>query len=811
LRFWTLTLCGVALCAAVAYGGVDVQTGLAVNAKSTLAPSSPTDSYRFTVAAGAKLTFTLAAAKKGRLQFAPTLTDPLGGDVALVGVLVATKTGVTVKNLVLGTSGSYRLDVSATGTGDYSLALTATPQSKFARTVAFAAAQPQPFAFAALPGSSLTLSAKRAKASAATPQFGLLSGTDYQIDLSQTGKKTTKSHVVSVKNVGGAGDLSVDVTNSGGAGDVAISVVVKPPKGRKTTLDARGARLGRPSGGQTFVGRAIDASGGTVTVSDAASDLLGASVSIPFGGLGSPLVITVASATVPRIPDKDLQAAGPAVDFGPAGTTFVKAATVTLPFDFSKLPAGASPSDIRVLVREKDGTTLPLITPTSVDLVNNTVTLPASGFSVCVPVVRSGIPRLGLTPGGDEYWTLFLKYSMGQDPTANDSRSREYQLNVGEASFFSDGTVQVSDDKRSVDVNNVDDGSGGVTGSAQSADTPDSGAATWTYDADGRSIDISDGGGSDAPVLRVSRDGSAMIGHGEAVGAAKVELDVLLRKNKTPLTVAGLSGTWRFAALDVNAQTNGPGMPAQTEPDHATGTFAFDGRGGCRVAGTDRKSRYQSDTGTWQETAETISIAGTYSVEAAGTVLVNLPPQHAGDTGDVFRLYPGTDAATFLGTDSVFQGGDLFAIFLVKEGSGLSVKTLDGPYRSASIETDVNSYTVNPGGAAVTLSDLGMRDEDLSVVFDGTASATLAQTDHSVQRDTAVTGGVRVDTASGPLPVSIALTSTGALTFTPTNGGGAVAGAVSPDGMFGFFMSGPQDASKGNHMLGFFVKSAPAP
>jgi hypothetical protein len=810
MRSRILVLAAAALCAAPAFGGVDAQTGLAVKAKSTLAPSSPTDTYRFTVAAGAKLTFALAAARKGQLQFAPTLTDPLGGDVALGGVLVATKTGVAVKSLPLAMSGEYRLDVAATGSGDYSLAMTATPQAKFTGTLTLAAAQSTPFAFAALPGSSLTLSAKAAKASAATPTFGLLTGVGYQVDLSQTGKRTTTSHVVSATNVGGAGDLSVNVTNPGGAGDATVSVVVKPSKTKTTKLDARGVRLGRPGGGQTFVGRAIDASGGTVTVSDAASDLFGASVSIPSDDLGGPVVVTVASASVPPLPSRDLQAAGPAVDLGPSGITFVKAASVTLPFDFSRLPANASPSDIRVLVREKNGTTLPLITPTSIDPVAGTITLPTSGFSVCVPVVRSGIPRLGLTPGGDEYWTLFLLFSAGQDPTANDSRSRNYELNVGEASFFSDGTVQVSQEQRSVQVDNPDDGAGGVGGTVQSVVTGQNGAGTWTYDADGTSIDVVSGG-SDQPVFHVSRDGSAMIGHGESASAAKVEIDVLLRKNKTSLAVADLSGTWRFAALDVNTQSDGPGQPARTQPDHATGTFAFDGNGGCRIVGADHKSRYDSATGAWQETIDTLAVAATYSVEAAGTVLVNVPPQKAGDTGDVFRLYPGTDAATFLGTDSVLQGSDLFAIFLVKEGSGLSVKSLDGPYRSSDIQTDVSSYTVNPGGAAINVSDLEFRDEDLSVVFDGTASATLAQTEHAVQRDTATSGGVLVDNSSGPLPVSIALSSTGALTFTPQVGQGGVVGAVSPDGMFGFFASGPQDTSKGNHLLGFFVRSAPLP
>lgn len=799
----------LALCAVTAQGGADVETGRVVKAKSTLAPSSPTDSYRFTVPAGSTLSFALSSSKKGALQFAPALTDPLGNPVTLgPAVVTTTPKGVAVKNFALGLSGVWRLDVTATGVGDYSLAMTAVPQSKFGATTDVIASTTHPFAFSALPGSSLTLSAKAANGSASTPRFGLLTGAGYSTDLSSLGKTTTTSHAVSVTGVGGTGDLSVDVGNSGSGGDVAIAVVVKSPKAKPTNLDIRGARLGHPSGGQTIFGRVVGPAGGVVEVTAATSDLSGASVSVPVGALGGPVAITVSSAAIPPIPDKTRQAAGPAVNFGPSGLKFSTAATVTLPFDFSKLPVNATPSDIRVIVREKDGTTSLPITPLSIDLVHNTVTLPVSGFSVCVPIVKIGTPRVGVSPGGDEYWQLSLTYSMNQDFTANDSRSRRYALEIGEISFFPDNTFQLSNEERSVQVDEPDDVNGGVDGVVNSASVNQNSAGTWAYDADGQSIDAT-GGGSASPVLRLSRDGAVMIGHGRSDTSTKAESILLVRKNTTKLTTGSLSGVWHIGAVDVDASPSGPGQQVQLRPDHASGTFAFDGNGGCRVSVSQLRSQFDTGTGTWGVKSDNLSISNaTYQVEAAGTVLVNIPPQKVGDTGDVMRLFPGQDAATMIGSDKDFQGGDIFAIVLVKQGSGLGVKSLVGPYRTTTLEVDTDSFTAG-AQTPVVVADLEIHDEDLSTTFDGTASATFQDTRHRVRRDTSTAGGVDVANDTKPFALILGVSPTGAFTGHSPGQPGGVVGGVSADGSFGFFVTAPDD-KQGSHLLGLFVASPPA-
>ena len=810
MQRWNLVLIGLALAAAAARADIDVESGPALKAKSTLLPEGEVESYSFRATAGTKLTFALTVGRGAHLQFTPALTDPDGHAVALgAGVLVTSAKGASVRGLPLTLTGAYRLDVSATGTGDYGLALTAAAQTRFGMTSDLAASQSQVAQFSAPPGSTVTLSAKAAKGSAAAPRFGQLVGVDYAHPLGTEGRFTATSHTVKVTGVGGTGNLIADFTNTGAAGSVVVSISVKPPKSKLTKLDLRGLRLGRPSGGETFVARVVGPGGGTVTVEDLTSDLAGASVSVPAGALAASLPVSVSSAGAQTLPSRDDQAAGPAVDLRPSGTKFKSAVTVTLPFDFSRLPAGASAADIRVLVVEADGSTSTFV-PLSFDTALGTVTLQVSGFSVCVPIVRSGIPRIGLTPGGDEYWTLFVTHEMFTDQGANDSRGRSYGVAVGEASFFGDGTVQYSANSRFVSVDNRDNQSGGIDGSVQFVAQPESGTGTWTYNADGRSIDIATGD-QDAPALRVSRDGSAMVGVGRPSTSEKAELDLLLRKNKDPLTTASLDGTWHLVAFDLHAQSDSPGQPVHLDTDHVLGTMAFDGAGGYRIVATQRGSGFDQGAGTWQDKVETISAKGSYEVEAAGTVLVNIPPDQPGDNGNVFRLFPGTGAQTFLGADRDPQNGDIFAIVLVKQGSGLSAKSLSGPYRSSDIEIDTDTYTVGVQGPSVTVGDLTMQDEDLSVTFDGTASATFAALRHEVRRNPSVAGGVEVRNEASTFGVNLTVGSNGTLRFVDQQEGGGVVGAISPDAMFGFFVTDLKGSSQaGSHTVGFLIKSAPA-
>ena len=96
------------------------------------------------------------------------------------------------------------------------------------------------------------------------------------------------------------------------------------------------------------------ASGATLTVTPAEdSKLAGVSIVIPPGALAKDTTITIAEGAALSLATGSLSV-GPVADFGPAGTTFGKPATIILPF---QLPSGVAASTLSAVGVEADGTT----------------------------------------------------------------------------------------------------------------------------------------------------------------------------------------------------------------------------------------------------------------------------------------------------------------------------------------------------------------------------------------------------------------------------------------------------------------------
>lgn len=803
MRSMRLLVSVLALAAGRALADVDAETSASLKAKSTLAPEGEVETFRFDATAGTRLSFSLTTARGASLQFAPVLTAPDASDVPLGGAVKVTRKRLSVSGLGLAQTGTYVLTVSAAGTGDYALALSGTPQKRFALTGPLDAAGQEPVEFSAPPGSTVTLSVKPVAGSAARPHFGVLSSDGFALDLTLLGRGTESSHVVSVPQIGGTGDYVALLGNVGTAGDVVVSVVVKPPRRKPAKLDLRAKTLGHPGGGETFYARAIGPEGGSVDVTGDASDLSGASVAVPAGALTATLPVSISSSLAPSPPSDDDQAAGPAIDLRPSGTVFLTAVSVTLPFDFSMLPANADPEDIRVLVTEADGSTREIV-PFAVDALAGTVTVLTSSFSVCVPIVRSGAPRLGLTPGGDEYWVLFLHNSLDVDPTDSDSRGRDYGIEVGEASFFSDNTLQATTEQRSFRIDNPDGQSGGVDGTVTPSVATNDFTGTWIYGADFQSIEV--GGAQDTPVLRLSRDGSVLVGRGRASDSNDAELDVLLRKNTAPLTVASLVGSYAIAGCELRANAGGLGNATRAEPATFLGTATFDGAGGVRISLTQRNTTFDGGTGVWSDSLNSGVLNATYTVEAAGTVLVQIPPEDDGDPGSTLRFLPGPGANSFVGTDRDAQGDNVLVVFLLRQGSGLSRAALNGSYRLEDASFGAQTYQ-SGGTGPVTVPDLSIADEDIAAVFDGSAlTVSFDAALHDVSRDGSVAGGVRVHNDSASFGVAVAVSAKGNLTLTDTAGGGSYTGAISSDGMLGIYVSGMRIDPTESHVLGLLVR-----
>ena len=80
----------------------------------------------------------------------------------------------------------------------------------------------------------------------------------------------------------------------------------------------------------------VGATGGTVSGPN------GTQVSVPAGALAAPIGITIAPASTWPAAPAGIQLVGTVYDIGPSGTAFSQPVTVTLPFDASQFPPGAS-------------------------------------------------------------------------------------------------------------------------------------------------------------------------------------------------------------------------------------------------------------------------------------------------------------------------------------------------------------------------------------------------------------------------------------------------------------------------------------
>ncbi len=119
-------------------------------------------------------------------------------------------------------------------------------------------------------------------------------------------------------------------------------------------------------------------SGGTLAVTQADDPMLaGTTLSVPPGALAKDTTLTIAEGGAVT-PSGD-QEAGPVADFGPSGTTFLKAVTITLPY---QLPSGATIDQLAVEGVEADGSQLAVAhSALAIDSSMQTLSFEANGFT----------------------------------------------------------------------------------------------------------------------------------------------------------------------------------------------------------------------------------------------------------------------------------------------------------------------------------------------------------------------------------------------------------------------------------------------
>ncbi len=769
-----------------AQAGIDVEMPASFKAKSTL-DSGETEVYRFHAEKGTLVNLSVAAAKGTDLVFTLGLFDGVGDPVA-VPAEVVTDLGkkVSWKGFVIPATDDYRIDVSATGSGAFALSFARKAQAKWTGTLVFLDSTPQGFPFSAPAGSSALVVAKTHKGTAAAPALQSASGPGLDLDLTSAGKKTATSHAAPLGVLAQGGDFTVTVGNDGAAGTIDVTVAVKPPKAKPSKLDLRGISLGHPSGGETLVVRTVGTTGGTVSVDDAASDLLNASVTIPPGDLAADTHISVGSSDVPPLGSTDIQAAGPAVDLQPSGLVFASPVSVVLPFDFTKIPSGSTAADITIRIVEENGSAQ-VVAPDSVDEVGGTVTVLTNGFSVCIPVIPPGPPVFGynsngtVKPGGDEFWFLGLRAQLGTDISANDSRNRQVELEEGQVSLYSDATLQVASQKTQLQWSNSDTGPGQVDGTITTTVTSNTDSVGWVYGADGQTIEVT-GGGSEYPIFAISRDGSVVSSRLNDGTFPENENIFGIRKPTQTPTLALLAGNYQGVGFQIKSEGQSPGAPTDLHFRGIFGTMTLGADGSARVAFTQRRAEFDTGTGQWSSSLENGSItapAGAAVVEAQGTVLVTFPFQN-GDNVEPLRIYPGRDFKGGFFTKGTPKSGDLLAFAFTREGSGMGNSVLDGTYRGGLFNPHAQSYGVSSPN--VNVPDFEVNGEGVTATLTGGATGTLAFHDHHVVRDNGTTGGVAVTEEDSSTPMSVSVTSKGKVTFGTPDGAGV--GSIAPDGSY---------------------------
>ena len=150
-------------------------------------------------------------------------------------------------------------------------------------------------------------------------------------------------------------------------------------------VDGGGGSSGGGAGtgaGLSQVSAPVGPNGGAVVLGQTA-------VIVPPGALNTTIDLVVATGT--DVAGGEYVKAGQAIRLGPAGQTFSSPVTVTLAFDPTLIPVGKSVADLIVQKRNDQTMAIENLTPSSVDITSNRITVTLTSFSTVQPVILVGV------------------------------------------------------------------------------------------------------------------------------------------------------------------------------------------------------------------------------------------------------------------------------------------------------------------------------------------------------------------------------------------------------------------------------------
>lgn len=370
--------------AGIARSDVLVEIGNGDQVTGSFLPAGEVERYLVRLPEGARLSANVAGKKRKGVGPTPTLRllAPDGDPIA-TSTLSTTPSGAKVVGFVAPSSGLYSLELTSASEGDYSFKAKWQSPTGVKRTLDFALDPKATVELHASPGTVASFKVASLPGETGLPRLVQIAsaGGAYVHDFDPPPNPGSAVHAASGLVLAGSSD---DYTlalaeDAAGVGKALLTVKLVPPKPKARRIDLTTAALGTDPLNNFVTGAVIGPDGGIVGSGFAADPLSGASVSIPPGALGAPSVIVVGPGS-PVSPNGDVEPHGPAVSFGPEGTTFAADATVTLPFD-----ADAFDSDftgLEVQVEDDDGNVSAVPEETvTVDGAEGTVSFPTSHFS----------------------------------------------------------------------------------------------------------------------------------------------------------------------------------------------------------------------------------------------------------------------------------------------------------------------------------------------------------------------------------------------------------------------------------------------
>ena len=500
-------------------------------------------------------------------------------------------------------------------------------------------------------------------------------------------------------------------------------------------------------GGVSYaVSAPIGAGGGTLTATG--GPISGSAINVPAGALAGATTLTVDQGSNISTPNSVL--VGPAVKISPDGTAFSVNADVTVPYDAASLPTPALAANLIVYKRDDLTSAVTPIVPTSIDTVNQRLTVSVASLST----FQAG---LATTPAGlSGTFNMSGKLEeVSLDSTSAGSATK--RLWRGTLTFDGAGSATWSTgNEASARLQII---VGGAATYTESTGTGPGDTLAYELFANNQ---VRFTGGTDTHIGQLSADGNTLAGMFASSDAVLSLLARLVRaEGAAPSASEG----------QVNLFSLTPG------------TLTFDGAGTMTWAAgqTADLARLQLNTGSDLATLSggTSATPGgglLYAVGATGQVTFDDSgtPQYGTLSADGNVLFFGLSS-----TGATFSVKDFYAA--VKQGSGMTDASLSGTYNVLGLGAELLSGSANNGTINLVAFHQG------TVTFDGMGGMTWgAFSQERAGLSFNLVGSVSHSSSSSPIPAGDTWTytmgATGQVAFVDSSAQAQPGGILSPDG-----------------------------